>query len=71
MTGRPLGTTTIEQPRALSFVYGLVPPPTVETASKCPSGVAQVETMHSFLNGLRQRPHIRTVHADYDQGHLR
>ncbi len=51
-TGRPLSTTTIEQPWALSFIYGLVPPPTVETASKCPSGVAQVETMQSFLNGL-------------------
>jgi Bor protein len=51
-TGRPLGTTTIEQPWAVSFIYGLVPPATVETASKCPSGVAQVETMQSFLNGL-------------------
>ena len=51
-TGSPLGTTTIEQPWALSFVYGIVPPPTVETASKCPSGVAQVESQQSFLNGL-------------------
>ena len=51
-TGRPVGTTTITQPWALSFIYGLVPPPTVETASKCPSGVAVVETQHSFLNGL-------------------
>ena len=51
-TGSPLGTTTIEQPWALSFVYGLVPPPTVETASTCPSGVAQVESQQSFLNGL-------------------
>jgi Bor protein len=51
-TGRSLGTTTIEQPWAQSFIYGLVPPPTVETASKCPSGVAQVETQMSFLNGL-------------------
>ncbi|MBC7843065.1 MAG: Bor family protein [Gemmatimonadaceae bacterium] len=51
-TGRPMSETTIMQPWALSFIYGLVPPPTVETASKCPSGVAQVETQLSFLNGL-------------------
>ena len=51
-TGRPVGTTTINQPWALSFIYGLVPPATVETATKCPSGVAVVETQHSFLNGL-------------------
>lgn len=38
--------------RTLSFVYGLVPPPMVETAAKCPSGVAQVATQQSFLNGL-------------------
>ena len=51
-TGLPVGTATIAQPWALSFIYGLVPPPTVETASKCPSGVAVVETQQSFLNGL-------------------
>lgn len=51
-TGLPPGTQTIEQPWASSFVYGLVPPPVVETASRCPNGVAKAETQISFLNGL-------------------
>ena len=29
-----------------------MPPATVETAQKCPSGVAKVESRHSFLNML-------------------
>lgn len=37
---------------AHSFLYGLVPPSTVETATECPNGVAQVETQLSFLNQL-------------------
>lgn len=51
-TGSPASADVINQPWALSFVYGLVPPPTVSTASKCPNGVARVETQQSFLNGL-------------------
>ena len=51
-TGRPPSADTIVKPWANSWVYGLVPPQTLETAQKCPSGVAKVETMHSFLNGL-------------------
>lgn len=35
-----------------SFIYGLVPPPEVNTKEQCPNGVAKVETVHSFLNGL-------------------
>ncbi|MEJ2186069.1 MAG: hypothetical protein P8Z36_09045 [Gemmatimonadota bacterium] len=52
--GRPrrLLPHTIEIPWATSFVAGLVPNETVETASKCPNGVARVETYHSFLNML-------------------
>ena len=41
---------TIERPWAHSFIAGLVPPSTVETAQQCPNGVAQVETKLSFLN---------------------
>ena len=52
LTGRPEGTQKIEQPWALSWIYGLVPPKTLETAQKCPNGVARVETQMSFLNGL-------------------
>src|SRR5512146_574425 len=50
--GPPPYGQTIEQPWAMSFVAGLVPPPVVETASKCPNGVSKVETQHSFLNAL-------------------
>lgn len=51
-TGRPPSGQIIERPWAMSFIYGLVPPPVVETAAKCPNGVARVETQWSFLNGL-------------------
>ena len=51
-TGAPAATQKVEVPWANSFVYGLVPPPPINTASKCPNGVSQVVTQHSFLNGL-------------------
>ena len=51
-TGRPANGTTIQKPWANSFILGLVPPPPVETAGKCPNGVAKVETQQTFLNGL-------------------
>jgi hypothetical protein len=51
-TGLAPGSTTIQEDWAMSFVYGLVPPPTMDAMGQCPSGVAQVETQHSFLNGL-------------------
>jgi len=51
-TGRPAGSDLITNKWAHSFIYGLVPPQVVNTAARCPSGVAKVETQHSFLNGL-------------------
>jgi Bor protein len=45
-------TVTIERPFAAGWLLGLVPPKTVETASRCPSGVAKVETQITFTNGL-------------------
>ena len=42
----------IDVPWAPSFVFGLVPPKTVETAEECTNGVARVETEITFLNGL-------------------
>ena len=51
-TGLPASSETISVPWAHSFIYGLVPPNTVSSASKCKNGVAKVETQHSFLNGL-------------------
>lgn len=51
-TGRTPSGQVIERDWAHGFVYGLVPPSTVETASRCPNGVARVETQLSFLNQL-------------------
>lgn len=51
-TGLAPGTQVIDKQWAHGFLYGLVPPSTVETAAKCPHGVARVETQQSFVNGL-------------------
>lgn len=51
-TGLAPSPTVIEQPFAMGFVYGLIPPPTVNTMARCPKGVAKVETQMSFVNGL-------------------
>lgn len=53
-TGRAPGAQQIDIPWAHGFVYGLVPPATVEAQSQCTSGVARVETEHSFLNMVAQ-----------------
>lgn len=47
------GAQVIDMPWAMGFVYGLVPPATVNASQKgCSGGVARVETEHSFLNML-------------------
>ncbi|HJR15885.1 MAG TPA: Bor family protein [Gemmatimonadales bacterium] len=51
-TGLPPSPQVIDQGFASGWIYGLVPPKTVTTASKCPSGVAKVETELSFVNQL-------------------
>jgi Bor protein len=51
-TGLTPSTHVLEQSFASSWIYGLVPPKTVETASRCPDGVARVETQHTFVNQL-------------------
>ena len=51
-TGRTASTEVITKPWANSFIFGLVPPPVLETSQQCKNGVAKVETQHSFLNGL-------------------
>jgi hypothetical protein len=51
-TGLAPSPQVIDQPWASAWVYGLVPPKTVETMAKCPDGVSKVETQLSFLNGL-------------------
>jgi hypothetical protein len=42
----------IEKPWANGWIYGLVPPSPVETAQKCPNGVAKIDTQLSFANQL-------------------
>jgi Bor protein len=51
-TGLTPSTQVIQKDWASAWIYGLVPPSTVETRSKCPNGVAKVETQLSFLNML-------------------
>ena len=51
-TGRPPSAKVISKPWAASWIFGLVPPPKVMTATECPNGVAKVETQLSFLNQL-------------------
>lgn len=51
-TGRAESSTVVEKQWASSFIYGLVPPDPLDVESQCKSGVAKVETQHSFLNGL-------------------
>ena len=51
-TGRSAGTKVIEKKWASSWIYGLVPPSTINTAAQCPNGVAKVQTQLSFLNQL-------------------
>ncbi len=51
-TGAKPSTVTIEKRWASGWIAGLVPPKTIETASKCATGVAKVETKLSFLNQL-------------------
>jgi hypothetical protein len=51
-TGAAPSTEVIHQAWASGWVYGLVPPKTVEAESRCSNGVSRVETQHSFLNEL-------------------
>jgi hypothetical protein len=51
-TGVQPSGQTIENKWAHGFLYGLVPPSTVETAAECSGGVARVETQMSFLNQI-------------------
>jgi len=46
------GTKVIDKPWTASWLFGLVPPATVNAAAECGTGVARVETQHSFLNYL-------------------
>jgi hypothetical protein len=52
ITGAPASPTVIDKPWQNSFVYGIVPPPELNTKDQCTQGVAKVETERSFVNGL-------------------
>ncbi|MDF1504834.1 hypothetical protein [Roseisolibacter sp. H3M3-2] len=53
VSGAPAAPSpAIDLPWAHGFVFGLVPPAPVNSAEKCPQGVASVVTQQSFVNGL-------------------
>lgn len=51
-TGAKPSSVTVEKRWASGWIFGLVAPKTVETASKCTTGVARIETQLSFVNML-------------------
>jgi hypothetical protein len=53
-TGLQPSNQTIKQGFAACWLWGLVPPKTVDAAMQCPNGVAVVETQLSFVNQLVQ-----------------
>jgi hypothetical protein len=51
-TGLTPSPTVVTEDWAHSFLYGLVPPEEIDGRAVCPSGVATVQTEHSFLNSV-------------------
>ncbi|MYC15365.1 MAG: hypothetical protein F4Y39_16720 [Gemmatimonadetes bacterium] len=51
-TGRKPSTIVVQKNWAHGWLFGLVPPSTVQVASKCTNGVAKVETQLSFPNQI-------------------
>lgn len=51
-TGAPAGNVVVERPWTATYLFGLVPATTINTAAQCPTGVAVVETQQTFVNGL-------------------
>lgn len=52
ISGAPPAEKSVTASWQKSWVFGLVPPDTINTKAECPEGVAQFETQHSFLNSL-------------------
>jgi Bor protein len=52
VSGAPPAAKSVTSNWQKSWVFGLVPPDTINTKAECPGGVAQFETQHSFLNSL-------------------
>ena len=53
-----LSNETVEEAWPASWIGGLVPPSTMETAAKCPDGVARVEGGWQHLVGRRGDPKV-------------
>jgi hypothetical protein len=51
-TGAAPSNVVIHKSFASGWIFGLVPPSTIETQSRCPNGPAKVETQLSFVNQL-------------------
>jgi len=51
-TGAAPSNIVIHKSFASGWLFGLVPPSTIETQSRCPNGPAKVETQLSFVNQL-------------------
>jgi hypothetical protein len=49
-TGLPASDQVISKSFASCWIYGLIPPGVVQSASQCPNGVSKVETSLSFVN---------------------
>jgi hypothetical protein len=54
LTGRAESSTIVEEQWAKGWVFGLIPPDPLDVSKQCASGVAKVETVHTFLNMLVQ-----------------
>lgn len=52
ITDKTPSNVVIDKPWALGFVYGLIPPATIDASETCENGIAKVETKLSFLNQL-------------------
>ena len=78
ITDKTPSDVIIEEPWALSFVFGLIPPATIDASEKFKNGIAKVETELSFLNqlvsgltgGLVTPMHITVTCAVADLGNL-
>jgi len=51
-TGLTPSNEVVEKSFAAGWIFGLVPPSTVHTASQCTHGAAKIETQLSFVNQL-------------------
>ena len=49
-TGLTPSAQVVEKSFAAGWIFGLVPPSTVQTAAQCPHGAAKIETQLSFVN---------------------